>query len=204
MCNCGCTHRKCCLSRPQFGLASRDSGLTPWDGVFAPQHFHLSFCERRLSQQNGCLFSCSVFPCFFLFVCFLTVFDCPPQFWQFALHSSSCGAFCHLSGSAFGHQSLSKRSCGLASAETCSAQGDGSLASCDGGISHRGCCHTAGDGRLAHGDGGFATSYRGTSQRQGCFAFSDAGVPHEGMNGAAPEMLPALLQSLSFFCTLVV
>lgn len=203
MCNCGCTHRKCCLSPPQFGLASRDSGSSPWDGVLASEHFHLPFYEGSLSHQNGCLFSFSVATCFFLFVCFLAVFDCPPHFRQLASHSSSCGAFCHLSGSAFGHQSLSERSCGFASAKACSAQGDGSLASCDGGVAHGSCGHTAGDGRLAHGDRGLATSYRGTTQRQGCFAFSDAGVPHEGMNGAAPEMLPALFQSLSFFCTLV-
>lgn len=163
MCNCGCTHRKCCLSPPQFGLASRDSGLSPWNGVLASKKFHLPFYEGSLSQQNRCLFSWSASSWFFLDVCGLTVIDCPPQFWQLALHSSSCGAFCHLSGSTFGQQSLSERGCGFASAEACSAQGDGSLASCDGGVPHGGCGHAAGDWRLAHGDGGLATSYRGTT-----------------------------------------
>lgn len=184
MCNCGCTHRKCCLSSLHFGLASRDSSSSPWDGVLASQQFHLPFYKGSLSQQNWCLFSWSFPSCFFLDVCFFTVFDFPPQFWQFVLHSSSCGACCHLSGSTFGHQSLSERSCGFASAEACSAQEDGSLASFDSGVPHGGCGHTAGDGSLAHGDGGLATSYRGTTQRQGRLAFSDAGIPHEGMNGA--------------------
>lgn len=163
MCNCGCTHRKCCLSPPQFGLTSWDSGSTPWDGVLASQQFHLPFYEGSLSQQNGCLFSWSVSSCFFLDICCLTVFDCPPRPRKPALHSSSCGAFCHLSGSTFGHQSLSERGSGFASAKTCSAQRDSCLASCDGGVSHGGCGHTAGDGRLAHGDWGLATSYRGTT-----------------------------------------